>query len=206
MRLAPLAAAMAVAWDTMLSPVDIRGLTAGQRARDATGTVFFLDRAKTGRAAAGTLSRWSEAILEAYIKSLGIDLHDTAPIFRTRGSLPGPNGGRRWLPRPYSTSKLDRDFREVHAALFGEDEQRQIADLRRSGAVEADAGGASGTDLSNKMANTIGASNRLRKTYTPVNVLSVRRVDEARELVRLKDDRRTETDQKSVITAKPKVS
>jgi hypothetical protein len=30
------------------------------------------------------------------------------------------------------------------------------------------------------MANTINASARLRKTYTPVNVVSVRRVDEAR--------------------------
>jgi hypothetical protein len=200
-----LAAAMAVAWDTMLSPVDIRGLTAGQCARDAKGAVFFLDRAKTGRAAAGTLSPWSEAILAAYIKSLGIDLHDTAPIFRTCGSVPGPKGGRRWLPRPYSTSKLDHDFRVVRTALFGDGEQRQVADMRRSGAVEADAGGASGTDLSNKMANTISASNRLRKIYTPVNVLSVRRVDEAREL-----GRRNMTEEqkptKSIISAKPKVS
>jgi hypothetical protein len=31
------------------------------------------------------------------------------------------------------------------------------------------------------MANTINASARLRKTYTPVNVVSVRRVDEARQ-------------------------
>ena len=30
------------------------------------------------------------------------------------------------------------------------------------------------------MANTINASARLRKTYTPVNVVSVRSVDEAR--------------------------
>jgi hypothetical protein len=31
------------------------------------------------------------------------------------------------------------------------------------------------------MANTINASARLRKTYNPVNVVSVRRVDEARQ-------------------------
>jgi hypothetical protein len=148
---------------------------------------------------------WSEAILTAYLKSLGVELHDSAPIFRTPGSVPGPKGGRRWLPRPYSTSKLDRDFRVVRTALFGHDEQRQLADMRRSGAVEADAGGASGADLSNKMANTISASNRLRKTYTPVNVVSVRRVDEARQ-----QGRRSMTEEqrptKSVITAKPKVS
>jgi hypothetical protein len=200
-----LAAAMAVGWDTMLSPVDIRSLTAGQRARDAKGAVFFLDRAKTGRAAAGTLSRWSEAILAAYLKSLGAELHDNAPIFRTTGSVSGTKGGRRWLPRPYSTSKLDRDFRVVRTALFGEDERRQIADMRRSGAIEADAGGASGPDLSNKMANTISASNRLRKTYTPVNVVSVRRVDEAREAGRRKMMEEHKPT-KSVISTKPKVS
>jgi hypothetical protein len=60
-------------------------------------------------------------------------------------------------------------------------DKRQLADMRRSGAVEADAGGATTRDLSNKMANTISASNRLRKTYNPVNVESVRRVDEARK-------------------------
>jgi hypothetical protein len=76
---------------------------------------------------------------------------------------------------------MDRDFREIRAELFGEDEHRQLADMRRSGAVEADAGGTTDSDLANKMANTINAPARLRKTYTPVNVVSVRRVDEARQ-------------------------
>jgi hypothetical protein len=90
-------------------------LTPGQRARDTQGAMFFLDRAKTGRAAAGTLTPWSEQILESYIAGLGVDLLDNAPIFRTAGSVPGPTGGRRWLPQPYTTSKMDRDFREVRA-------------------------------------------------------------------------------------------
>ena len=55
-----LAALMAVIWDSMLSPGDARTLTPGQRSRDAQGAMFFLDRAKTGRAAAGTLTPWSE--------------------------------------------------------------------------------------------------------------------------------------------------
>ena len=42
--------------------------------------------------------------------------------------------------------------------------------MRRSGAVEADAGGTTDSELANKMANTINASAGLRKTYTPVNV------------------------------------
>ena len=90
-----LAALMAVIWDSMLSPGDARILTTGQRARDAQGAMFFLDRAKTGRAAAGTLTPWSEQILESYIASLGVELLDNAPIFRTAGSVPGPKGGRR---------------------------------------------------------------------------------------------------------------
>jgi hypothetical protein len=56
-----LAAMMAVGWDTMLSPVDVRNLSTGQLARDGKGALFFLDRAKTGRAAAGTLTQWSES-------------------------------------------------------------------------------------------------------------------------------------------------
>jgi hypothetical protein len=90
-----LAALMAVIWDSMLSPGDARTLTPGQRARDTHGAMFFLDRAKTGRAAAGTLTSWSEQILEAYIASLGVELLDNAPIFRTAGSGTGPKGGRR---------------------------------------------------------------------------------------------------------------
>jgi hypothetical protein len=52
--------------------------------------------------------------------------------------------------------------------------------MRRSGAVEGDAGGGSVTDQSHKMANTVSASNRLRKTYNPTNVASVPRFDQAR--------------------------
>jgi hypothetical protein len=50
----------------------------------------------------------------------------------------------------------------------------------RSGAVKGDAGGGTVTDQANKMANTLSASNRLRNTYSPTNVASVRRFDEAR--------------------------
>jgi hypothetical protein len=100
-----LAALMAVIWDSMLSPGDARTLTPGQMDRNERGAVFFVDRAKTGRAAAGTLTPWSEKLLSDYLASLGAELLDNAPIFRTAGSEPGPKGGRRWLPQPYSTSQ-----------------------------------------------------------------------------------------------------
>src|SRR5262245_60419655 len=167
-----------------------------------------LDRAKTGRAAAGTLTPWSEKILESYMACLGVELLDNAPIFRTAGSVPGPKGGRRWLPQPYSTSKMDRDFREIRAAVFSENEHRQLADMRRSGAVEGDAGEGSLTDQSNKMANTVAASSRLRKTYNPVNIVSARRFDEARERGRkaIEDSAEEQRPTKSVISGKGEVS
>jgi len=58
--------------------------------------------------------------------------------------------------------------------------------MRRSGFVEGDAGGASAKDGANKGANTLDASNRLMKTYQPMNLASVRRFDEARVIGRAK--------------------
>jgi hypothetical protein len=162
-----LAACIAVGWDSMLSPVDARRLMPSQARSDAQGVWFALGRAKTGKAAAATLSPWSQAILRAYITRLGVELHQHAPIFRNRSGS------------PYSKDTLGDDFRVVREAVDPAD-VRQLADMRRSGAVEGDAGGGSVTDQSNKMANTVAANNRLRKVYNPTNVVSARRFDEAR--------------------------
>jgi hypothetical protein len=58
--------------------------------------------------------------------------------------------------------------------------RRQLADMRRPGAVEGAPVADRRADQSNKMANSIATNKRLRKTYNPVNVASVRRFDEAR--------------------------
>jgi hypothetical protein len=176
-----LAACMAVAWDSMFSPVDARTLTPAQCTGDAAGLLFSLGRAKTGKAAAGTLTQWSQAILLEYLATFGAEIMADQPIFRTRGraALPG-KGGRPWTPRPYTKDKLDKDFAEVRALAFGPLERRQLADMRRSGAVEGDTGGGTVEDQANKMANTVNVNTRLRKTYNPVNIPSVRRFDEAR--------------------------
>jgi hypothetical protein len=179
-----LAALLAVAWDTMLSPVDVRSLTIAQRGHDGHGSVFSLNRAKTGRAAAGTLTRWSEAILHAYLVKLGVELHAATPMFWTRGGISGAKGGRPWPPRPYTSDRLGIDFRHMRALVFGPHDQRQIQDMRRSGAVEAMRGDAAPTKLSAKMANTIASSNRLHRTYIPVDLAAVRDVDEARKVAR----------------------
>ena len=65
---------MAVAWDSQLSPIDNRSLTLDQAGSDDVGIYFAVDRAKTGRAAAATLSEWSQAILVAYLSGFGAEL------------------------------------------------------------------------------------------------------------------------------------
>jgi len=127
-----LAALIAVAWDSSLSPIDVRTLTPSQRRRDGQGDVFKIARAKTGRAAAATISRRTSRVLDAYLAGLGADLAPNTPIFRNRSG------------RPYSKGLLGYDFRAVRAMVFGPDEKRTLADFRRSGAVEALRGGASG--------------------------------------------------------------
>jgi hypothetical protein len=187
-----LAALIAVAWDSQLSPVDNRSLTLAQARRDSGGVYFGIERSKTDKAAAATLTKWSLAILVAYLKRFGAELFDTTPLFFTRGGRPvgragstgkwggDHGGGRHVVPRPYTKSSLNQDFRRVREIAFGKMEIRQLQDMRRSGAVEGDAGGATVEDQSNKMANTVDRNNQLRKAYNPVNVASVRRFDEAR--------------------------
>jgi hypothetical protein len=84
---------------SMLSPVDARRLTPAQCARDGHGALFFLDRAKTGRAAAGTLTRWSQAIMLAYLKRLW----GPACIFAATRQSSGIARGRRTQRIPWGT-------------------------------------------------------------------------------------------------------
>jgi hypothetical protein len=181
-----LAALMAAAWDSQLSPIDLRSLTTGQRADDLHGAIFALARAKTNRPAAGSLGKRATRLLDAYIVSLGFELLPNEPIFRTRGSGTTSKGGKPHQPSPYSKNKLGFDFRIVRAAEFGPGETRQLADMRRSGTVEATAGGASAQAISTKMANTLAASTRLQQTYNPVNIVTVRDVDSHRRKGRAK--------------------
>jgi hypothetical protein len=53
--------------------------------------------------------------------------------------------------------------------------------------TEAIQGGSRAEQLSGKMANTLSASNRLFKTYVPVDVATVREVDSSREAARRKE-------------------
>lgn len=181
-----LAAFMAATWDSMLSPIDVRQLETGARKDDIQGALFPLERAKTERAAIGTLGIRATWVLDAYISGLGFELLPDAPIFRTRGSGTTTKGGKPQIPVPYTKNTLGADFRKVREAEFGAAEKRTLADMRRSGTVEATAGGADAHAVSTKMANSLAASARLQKTYNPVNLVTVRLVDALRREGRAK--------------------
>lgn len=87
---------------------------------------------------------------------------------------------------PYSKDTLGDDFRAVRAKVFGQAEDRQLADFRRSGVAEAVSGDVTPAKLSSKMANTISTSNKLYRTYSPQKLSDVRDVDAARRRGRAK--------------------
>jgi hypothetical protein len=149
-----LAACMAVAWDSQLSPIDARTLKASQLQRDPVGVYFKVERAKTGRGALGTLTRRAKRVLVALMQEFGADLVGEAAIFRNRSRA------------AYSKDTLGDNFRDIRELVFGPAEKRQMADFRRTSTVEALAGGFDPETLSNKMANTLSQSNFLPNTCT----------------------------------------
>jgi hypothetical protein len=170
-----LAAVVAVAWDTQLSPGDVVALRASQLARGAAGEAFFTERGKTGKPVGGILSTRALWALHGYLEKLRVELHGDAYIFRNR------SGAR------YSVDTLGDDFRDVRSIEFGRLERRTIGhDFRRTGAVEAITGGAKAEQVAHAMGNTLSASNALFATYVPVNVNTLRDVMEARRRGRSK--------------------
>jgi hypothetical protein len=169
-----LATIVAVAWSSQLSPGDVRALRASQLVKDGAGVVFFTQRAKTAVPVGGALSSRALAALMAYLKVSNLELHSEAFIFRSRTGA------------PYSKDLLSKDFRAAREAVFGPGESRTLADFRRSGAVEAIAGDATPAQLAHAMGSTLGSSNQLFATYVPVNLSSVRAIQEARRRGRSK--------------------
>jgi integrase len=165
-----LACVMAIAWDTGFSPADVRGLRLRHIAQ-AGGRIIFdksvEGRQKTKRAAIGTISARTEALCRAYWSGLGVELTADAFLFRTR------SGG------PYRDDTLADDFAALRE-LVAPGDRRQLRDMRRSGAMEAVAGGVSGLALSSKLANSIQSSNLLHRTYAPVDLAAVEAADDAR--------------------------
>lgn len=179
-----LACIIAVAWDTQFSPVDARTLTPGQAVTSGSDMAFAIGRTKTNEAAFGILSKRTQRLVEWYIASLAFALHDDAPMFWTRGFTPSGKGGRPRNPAPYTKDSLVDDFADLRRLVFGTEEKRKLMDMRRTGAVEANAGGASVETIAAKMGNSIDQNRKLQKTYMPVNIAAVREADQARRIGR----------------------
>jgi hypothetical protein len=163
-----LACIIAVSWDSQFSTVDVRTLCERHRAVSDGRLVFDRQaegRAKTGRAAIGTVSRRTERLVSEYFA--GTDRLPDVMLFRMRGGS------------PYREATLAHDFAAVRAIVFPGD-QRRLMDMRRSGTIEAVAGGADAVGIAAKMANSIGQSNALHKAYSPVSIEAVRNTDAAR--------------------------
>lgn len=179
MRYHGLGAALAVAWDSMLSPVDVVSLSQAKLTSDAIGPLFDLERTKSGKSVIATISRRTARVFAGYVKSLPFTLHPDTPYFHTRGGEAGPKGGRPRPPVPYTVDKLGKDFAKVRAVEFPGD-WRQVQDFRRSGAVEAKAGSVDLAALGDKMANSIDTNKFLQSTYLPATATVVRMADAAR--------------------------
>jgi hypothetical protein len=63
---------------------------------------------------------------------------------------------------------------------------RRLMDMRRTGSVEANAGGASVEAISAKMGNSIDQNKALQKTYMPVNLAAILSADASRRIGRRK--------------------
>ena len=105
--------------------------------------------------------------METYLARRGVELHAEAFLFCTRSGT------------YYREATLAHDFAAVRELVFPGD-RRRLMDMRRSGAAEVVAGEAEPGTLSAKMANSIERSNLLHKTYSPVDLASVRSADAAR--------------------------
>ena len=168
MRFYGLAAIIAVIWDTQFSPGDARTLTEAQQRRDRRGLYFETARAKTGRAAIGTVSPCTDRLIGEYRKAVKIEILTDTPLFRDQRGT------------PYTMFSLARDFRLVRKRILPGDTRRMM-DMRRSGAIEAGAGEVDPIALANKMANSIDKSGELQEAYLPRQVAVVRLADDARK-------------------------
>jgi len=169
-----LACIMAIAWDSQMAPGDVRTLTPTQRHE----RLFTTARAKTGKAALGTISPRTERLINEYVAGLKFVVLPDAPLFRSQPRKRSNAGA------PFTDQTLSKAFARVRKAVFGGDEKRTLMDMRRSGAIEAVVGGVDTGHLAAKMANSIDTATALQATYIPVDHAAVKMADEARRVGR----------------------
>ncbi len=173
-----LACIIMVLFDTGFAPVDARTLRGRHLSIDPKNGRFFMDRSqegrqKTGVPVIGTLSKFGDHLVRRYFEMRGIvtgvELHPETVLFCMRSGV------------PYGESRMAGDYATVRA-MVDKSDLRQLRDMRRSGVIEVFTGGdEKGASLSTeKFGNSIDRSNRLFKTYNPVDLEKVRQADAAR--------------------------
>jgi integrase len=146
------AIALAVAYDTGLSPADIRALTVGDVADGAwTGR-----RIKTGEGF--NVELWPEtlAMVKAYHKKLGVIPMKDALLVRTRRG------------KPFTKDRLGRDVRHI-LRNAGIPNIIQMRDLRRTVATEMVESGVTDAEIEAAMGVSSRTSGVWRKTYAPAS-------------------------------------
>lgn len=172
--LAGLALVIRIAYDTQLSPVDVRTLSLDRFKTDASGICYFeTRRAKTKRRAFATITIETHKAMQAYLAACPFTVPSNEPFIRTR------------MGTEYGKDTLTEHFRRARSALFPGD-KRSLCDLRRTGIVELALGGATPTELSAKAANNIVSSGRLHDVYNPTQLAAVMAADEKRAIGRAK--------------------
>ncbi len=169
----PMALALRIAWETLLSPVDIRTLPLKALRQSNDGFYIETERTKTGKQVIGALSDELGEDLTKYIERLGFELLPDEPIIRTRRDR-----------ARYTKARFGSDFAAVRRLTFGPNEKRFFMDIRRSGNVEADLGGATADDRAEILANALHKDAYLEQTYTPPTVAKARKIAKQRQLGR----------------------
>ncbi|PHR94025.1 MAG: hypothetical protein COA69_00050 [Robiginitomaculum sp.] len=158
-----------LAWESLMSPVDVRTLKVEALHKTHQGYHIETERKKTGKEVFAALSDGLGDDLHAYIDGLSFTLLPNQAIFRNRRDNAA-----------YLKARFNSDFRAVRAMAFGKEEKRFLMDIRRSGNVEADLGGASAEDRAEILANALHKDQYLENTYTPPTVAKARKVAKQR--------------------------
>lgn len=165
-----MALAIALLWSTMMSPVDIRTLSRAMVFQDKGGVYIHRPRSKTAVEVFVDLDDATARRLALYLLGTPTTL-PSAPIIR------GERDGKAFRNR----HEFARRFATIRKAAFGDEENRQMRDIRRSANVEADLGGASADDRAKILGNALNIDPKLERTYTPPTLAKARELRRMRE-------------------------
>lgn len=168
-----MALSIRIAWETLLSPIDVRLLKVSSLKTDGKGYYIETRRSKTGKVVFAAISNDLGRDILEYIENLPVELLPSEPILRTARDH-----------KRYTKARFSFDFALVRKAAFGPDEARWMMDLRRSGNLEADLGDASPEDRAEILANSLHMSKDLEDTYTPMTVAKARQIAKKRAIGR----------------------